>query len=93
MKRTRLKPMSSKKKAQAEEYRILKRDYMKYHPDCEVEKCSNKAEDIHHKEGRGSKTNDTATWMAVCRRCHERIHAGANEGYGPSWAREKGYLV
>ena len=93
MKRTRLKPISDKNKARAEKYRRLKRSYMRYHPDCEVEKCSNKSEEVHHKKGRGSKTNDTATWMAVCRRCHHRIHFGSNEGYGPAWAREKGYLV
>lgn len=43
--------------------------------------------DIHHTHGRtGSNYLDEATWMAVCREAHDRIHEN------PRWARAKGYL-
>jgi len=52
------------------------------------------ATDIHHKEqGRGTKTTDTSIFLAVSRRSHDLIHFGATQGYGPKWARERGYLV
>lgn len=87
MKRTRLKPMSDKQRRRMEEYRSKRKTYMKFNTVCEVKGCSSKPKDIHHKDGRGSNTNNMNTWMAVCRPCHNEIHAN------PSWAREKGYLV
>jgi hypothetical protein len=63
----------------------VRKDYLDEHPVCEA--CLQKpAEEIHHKEGRGSKTADPTTFMAVCRRCHNWIHAH------PSRARDEGWL-
>jgi hypothetical protein len=79
----------SKKRAQAlKVYRVNKADYLSVHPTCEV--CSvNEATDIHHKLplGRGGKLNDITIFLAVCRACHDNIHAH------PKWAEEKGLLL
>ena len=43
--------------------------------------------DVHHVAGRsGSNYLDTATWLAVSRGAHRRIHEN------PSWARKMGFL-
>jgi hypothetical protein len=44
------------------------------------------SEEIHHREGRGRNYLNTATWVAISREYHERIHAN------PSWARQEGLL-
>lgn len=80
-----LKRVSSKQSARNKEYTNLRRIFLKDLPFCAI--CNQPATDIHHKEGRGSKTNDTATWLQTCRQCHINIH------YHPSWAREQGYLL
>lgn len=87
MKRTPLKRVSSKQRKRLAEYSKLRKEYFKEHPMCECEGCNKRAEDIHHMAGRGRNTNKVETWMAVCRKCHDRIHAN------PSWARKVGYLV
>jgi hypothetical protein len=62
----------------------LRLNFLLLSPICHL--CEQLATDIHHKEGRGSKTNDTTTWLGVCRQCHTNIHNN------PSWARTEGYL-
>ena len=92
MKRTPLRRISKKRQEQLKEYSKLRKAYLEENPVCEV--CQKrKATDIHHKSGRGSNTNNVDTWVVVCRTCHDRIHFGANQGYGPSWARENGWLI
>ena len=54
---------------------------------CEVEGCICLATEVHHKAGRGKNLNNVATWMAVCRPHHEKIHRN------PSWARAHNYLT
>jgi hypothetical protein len=66
------------------EYSKLRLNFLLMSPICHI--CEELATDIHHKEGRGSKTNDTTTWIGVCRQCHTNIHNN------PSWARNEGYL-
>jgi len=56
-------------------------------PSCEC--CQKRdAQDIHHKLplGRGGKLCDTRIFMAVCRPCHNLIHAN------PKWAAQHNYL-
>jgi len=97
MKRSRLKPISSKRKEQLKQYKILRAQYLKENPVCQVcEKAS--ATEIHHREpGRGSRTNDVALFVSICSQCHRRIHQGEQYNgvykYGPKWARENGWLV
>ena len=54
---------------------------------CEVWNCPSLATEVHHKAGRGKNLNNVATWMAVCRPHHEKIHRN------PSWARAHNYLT
>jgi hypothetical protein len=39
---------------------------------CEC--CGRKANDIHHISGRGKNKDVIENLMALCRKCHERIH-------------------
>lgn len=60
---------------------------MKDHPVCEV--CGlEPSVDLHHKKGRsGDLLFDTKFFMAVSRKCHDRIHQN------PKWAKESGFLI
>ena len=91
LKKTPLRRVSKKQRKRNEEYTELRRDFLEAHPLCGV--CHRrKATEVHHTDGRGERTNATNTWLGCCRPCHQRIHFGASEGYGPAWAREQGYL-
>ncbi len=91
MKRTPLKrktPMKRISKARQEASKIyseLRKKFLQELPSCEV--CTKaKSTDVHHKKGRGKFYLDVESWLSVCRRCHDRIHAS------PIWARKNGYL-
>jgi hypothetical protein len=66
-------------------YVALRLRFLREHPRCEV--CEAKARDVHHKMGRGIYLLVTAWWMAVCRKCHDKIEANKR------WARELGYIL
>ena len=71
----------------------MRKEYLSAVTICEI--CSErKATELHHVDGRrGDRLCDVDNILGVCRVCHgERIHGGVSEGYGPSWAREQGYL-
>lgn len=86
LKRTLLAPVSKKRKKILTDYTALRKEYLSIMQQCE--RCGvRKSRDIHHTEGRGSNTNRIETWRAVCRPCHDWIHAN------PSQAREEGWLV
>ena len=90
MRRSPLRRVSKKRQAMLKEYGPLRRKFLQDHSECA---CCHEAPatQIHHrgKPGqmkRGSNTNNTETWLAVCAPCHDRIER--NKG----WARENGYL-
>jgi len=89
LKRTPLNPMSKNPNAVAKRslYAKNKATYMKDNPRCEI--CARKGKlDLHHKAGRtGDNYTNIATFMAVCRMCHDWIHSHPKE------SREKGYLI
>jgi 5-methylcytosine-specific restriction endonuclease McrA len=87
MRRTRLKPISDKRRALLREYTKLRREFLDLNPICQV--CGNKRSfDIHHKQGRfGRRLLDTTLWVAACRTCHRKIHDHPGE------ARDKGHLI
>lgn len=70
-------PSKSSKKAKLDTaYSILREQYLKARPLCQANLqgiCKNLSCDIHHKQGRGIYQNDTTTWLAVCRPCHDWI--------------------
>lgn len=80
-----LRKVSSKQSVRNKQYTKLRRIFLRELPLCAI--CNKPATDIHHKQGRGSKTNDTTTWLQTCRQCHTNIHNR------PSWAREMKYLL
>lgn len=87
LKRTRLNPVSKKRKNQNAEYIRVRKTYLLLHPLCEL--CSKSiATDIHHKAGRWKeRLTDAENFMALCRDCHEHIHKN------PAWAYGNGYLL
>ena len=87
VKRTRLKPISNKRRTQLRDYYILRKDFLRQNPVCEICK-RNKPWDVHHQKGRNGRLllNDFY-WLAVCRGCHDLIHEH------PAWAREQGYII
>jgi hypothetical protein len=84
--RKAIKKVASKKAIENAMYRVVRAAYLADKPLCEV--CRNEAHDVHHKKGRiGALLTDAAYFLAVCRPCHDKIHAN------PLWAYEKGYLI
>ena len=85
---SKLKQKSDKQKAIDKAYSLMRKEYLTKHPMCQIKLpgCTGQATDIHHTEYRGIKTLAQATWLAVCRTCHDWCHANPKE------ARELGYL-
>lgn len=84
-KRKPIKHISDKQSKLLKEYRIVRDEYMKNHPYCEI--CGAKSQDLHHKYGRGKYLSSVEYFMAVCRICHTRVHDNSEESY------KKGYLI
>ena len=81
----RLRNASPKRQSEYKEYGKVKKAYLALHPICE--RCKKaKSQDIHHKAGR------TGQWLcryeffaAVCRLCHEEIHANGVASRKQGW--------
>ena len=83
--------VSSKRKKKDQEYLKLRQRYLTENHLCmvKVNGCGNGATDVHHKFSGSDR--DTyylvqSTWLAVCRNCHDWIHAHPKE------SRAFGYL-
>jgi hypothetical protein len=88
MKRSPLRPMSKKRQNALKEYGEVRKRYLEEHPVCEVCGMKPPAEIHHiHNRGTGGALSDTENFLAVCRYCHEQIHAK------PQWSRDHGYLI
>ena len=93
----RKRSIAPHKVAKRKLYEKNRKEYLAEHPKCEI--CGNKCRrDLHHKAGRTGKSpneegvmefnyTNKATFMAVCRVCHEYLHRNPKE------ARERGWLV
>jgi hypothetical protein len=83
----RLKPMSAKRARASRVYAKKRREFMARFRWCQM--CENvRPSDVHHSAGRiGALLNDETKWFALCRGCHDRIHANPKE------ARTKGWLA
>ncbi len=83
-----IKPISDKRKEQMVEYHKVRLKYLNQNKNCEYEGCKNKATEIHHmRERHGDRLTDSEYFMAICRTCHQTIHANPKE------SRDKGYLI
>src|ERR1035437_7546936 len=65
-KRTPISKVSKKRLAELKIYSVLRKDYLKDNPICEVDGCKNKSIEIHHKKGRGVLLNVVKYWMFFC---------------------------
>jgi cytochrome c5 len=83
-----MKPVSDRRKAEAKVYAVKRAAFLARRPKCQV--CwKAKSKDVHHVHRRhsGNYLNE-ATWLAVCRHCHDtKIHGD------PKTARANGWLV
>jgi hypothetical protein len=86
LKRTKLNPVSKKRKKQLNEYHLLRREFLFQNNICAMCKDA-KSTDIHHVAGRWQeRLNDKNKWQPLCRGCHDYIHRN------PEWAYAQGWL-
>jgi hypothetical protein len=84
--RTRIRPVSSRRRKALAIYAKIKRVWLANHPWCEVTGIA--ATEVHHRRGRiGTLLIDTRFWMAVSFRVHRLIHDH------PTTARAEGWLA
>lgn len=71
-KRRYIRKVSEKRQTENEIYKVLRKDFLKDHPNCECgqDGCKDKATEIHHSKGRGRYFLVVETWRAVSRRHH-----------------------
>lgn len=80
LKKSPLKKISDKRKKQEAAYSVLRKQFLKDNPNCEI--CGGVATEIHHKFHReGERLNDTSYFMAVDRKCHRMIHDNPEDSY------------
>ncbi len=81
-----IKRVSKKRIVKNKEYSEIRKEYLKVFPVCEVENCTNKSIEIHHKSGKiGDLLTNINNFLAVCRKCHQKIELN------PIFAKEQGY--
>ena len=81
----RLRTASPKRQSEYNQYAKEKKAYMALHPQCE--RCkTKKATDLHHKAGRVGKWLCRYEYFAaLCRECHDFIHANGKEARRSGW--------
>lgn len=78
--RAPIKKVSDKRKALDIAYSILRADYLKQHPHCQIAirgVCTYESIDIHHThwgQDREKYMNDFSTVLSTCRNCHSYVH-------------------
>jgi len=70
-----IRPRSSKREKEDVLYSILRKQFLKNHPFCQMnlKDCTNTATEVHHKKGRGKYYLDDTTFMAGCHNCHSWV--------------------
>jgi hypothetical protein len=81
----RIRPRSPKRQKQDREYSALRKEFLSINKKCQVKDCIRRANEVHHKKGRGVYYLDVSTWMGVCSD-HHRIITDK-----PLWAVLNGY--
>lgn len=77
--RKAINKVSSKEQKRQAAYLVLRKEYMKQYPECQVRlpECSHIAVDIHHLyfgADRYGHFLDSTSWKSTCRSCHSTIH-------------------
>lgn len=72
-----IKKKSSKQKEIDTEYQKLRKEFLEKNEFCKIALpgCQTHSSEIHHIEYRGINTNNTLTWIAGCRNCHNFLHS------------------
>lgn len=84
--------VSSKRKKKDQEYLKLRERYLTENPLCmvKVNGCSHGATDVHHTHAGANRDAFylvQSTWKAVCRNCHDWIHANPAEARIMNWLK------
>lgn len=84
---TNIKPISDKQAKRLKEYRIVRDEYLKKHPNCE--RCGSPNNlTIHHMKGKiGDLLTDKAYFKTLCMKCHDFIERR------PEIAKETGFSL
>lgn len=90
--KSRLKPVSARRKVELRRYSELRKEYLEAHPMCMLTtkgiRCPMQTTDIHHLAGRnGKRLTDFSKVIGLCRQHHAFCHSN------PAWARQNGYLI
>lgn len=87
--RSRLRPISSKRQAIQTERAVLRIRMLVAHPVCQVQDCRKESAHVHEvlTRARGGSILDESNCRAVCASCHRRIHDN------PKWATEQRLLI
>jgi hypothetical protein len=83
-----IKKISDKQAKINSAYSVLRLQYLKMFPNCQVAStdCTHVATQVHHRAGRGKDHMlDTTTWLSICQNCHEKVEKN------PEWAYLFGY--
>ena len=85
-------PVSSKRKKKDQEYLKLRERYLTENPLCMVKVggCTHNATDVHHKYAGSNREAFylvQSTWLAVCRNCHDWVHARPGDARLMGWLK------
>ncbi len=86
--------VSEKRKALNQEYAILREQFLKEHPKCELklQPCTQTSTQVHHTASGWNKAtnlNNVATWKASCDHCNQFLH----DKLSAQEARDKGLKI
>lgn len=84
--------VSSKRKKKDQEYLKLRERYLTENHLCmvKVNGCTNGATDVHHTYAGSNRETFyliQSTWLAVCRNCHDWIHANPAKARTMKWLK------
>jgi hypothetical protein len=87
--KSKLNPVSEKRKVEGKEYITLRQVFLSNRPVCEfnLPGCTKVATDVHHRARRGKNYLNVKTWMSGCRHCHQYAETH------PIESREKGWII
>lgn len=83
--KTRINPISERRKREFPLYLEARAKFLEEHPTCQV-CCGAKATQVHHKKRRRKNYLNTDSFLAVCAPYHIFIENN------PKWAEEHGFL-
>jgi hypothetical protein len=74
--KSRALPSKSPKRGALDQlYTKLRKEFLESNPHCKAHLvgCTGHSTDVHHMKGRGKHYLERATWLSVCRSCHDWI--------------------